>query len=111
VIQLTSMAAYDEIREQLPEKARPVLDCIMANPGVCIGEIGRILGMQNSSVSGRVNDLIDLNLVQYGEKKLSPITRKSVYAIKPNILKYSPPKPLEILASRQVLAVQLDMAI
>ena len=102
MVQITSSQAYHDILKELPSKTRPVYAAIFANPGICIGEIGQMLNMQNSSVSGRVNDLIDALLVYYmpGTKKTSPITRKlvlmlqanDVFNVDPTLIKYAKPK-------------------
>lgn len=90
MIQRSSAEAYREIRKVLPEKTRPIYDCIFHHHGICIGEIGKMLStpertMQNSTVSGRVNDLIKCGLVHYlPEKKLSSVSGLSVNMLAPN---------------------------
>ncbi len=91
MIQASSAIAYEEILRRLPECAKPVYRMIFENPGIAIGEIGEALRMQNSTVSGRVNDLIDDSLVHYvvndaGElvHKISSISGKQVLQLRVN---------------------------
>lgn len=66
MIQLSSISAYEAIERRLPECCRPVYKLIFeSEQAICIGEIGEALKMQNSTVSGRVNDLIESKLVYY----------------------------------------------
>lgn len=102
MIQSSSFAAYAEIEQRLPECCRDVYRTIYENPDLCIAEIGERLRMQNSTVSGRVNDLIESRLVSYAvnslgqlEHKTSPISgmkvqklrANSVFDVKPELIK------------------------
>lgn len=91
MIQVSSAHAYEDIMRSLPDCCRPVYKAITENPNICIGEIGRLLEMQNSTVSGRVNDLIADGLVHYvltaagiPQLRFSRITGKSVQQLKAN---------------------------
>lgn len=110
MIQETSRDAYKEIMKALPEACRPVYAFIFNNPGVCIGEIGKALNMQNSSVSGRVNDLIADKLAHYivddegkAVKKMSPVSKKAVMMLRANDVFTVNPSQIK----RQVQAVSL----
>ena len=91
MIQASSLSAYAEIECRLPECCRPVYQAIFENPGICIGEIGAMLRMQNSTVSGRVNDLIEDRLVHYildlgghPSRRLSEVSGKAVQMLRAN---------------------------
>ena len=85
----TSKESYFAIVQDMPAKCRPVYAAIFNKPDLCISEIGQLCNLQNSSVSGRVNDLIDSGLIRYvkdaqgePEKKKSPISDKLVMKIR-----------------------------
>lgn len=111
MIQRSSAEAYREIRKVLPEKTRPIYDCIFHNHGVCIGEIGKLLStpertMQNSTVSGRVNDLMKCGLVHYlEEKKISPISGLSVNMLVPNDVFTVTPEQVKLKLKEKVIYV------
>lgn len=93
MISLSSMASYSDIEKALPLRCKAVYRTIYNNPGVAIGEIGKMLEMQNSSVSGRVNNLIQDGLVHYAVDeegkpihKVSSVSGKSVMMLKVNDL-------------------------
>lgn len=90
MVERTSIDAYKMILEHLGDCARPVYQVIFERPGVCIGKIGKALNMENSTVSGRVNDLIADGLVHYvldGDgyvTKKSPVSGISVKVLRAN---------------------------
>lgn len=91
MIQASSLSAYAEIERRLPACCRSIYQVIFENPDICIGEIGKMLQEQNSTISGRVNDLIEDGLIHYvldgsgkPAHKESPISKKRVQMLRAN---------------------------
>jgi len=73
----TSLDAYSEL-ENIGEKQAHVLALISAYKGLCLFEISKITGWAVNRITGRVNELVKMGLVEASEKRrVNPETNKS----------------------------------
>lgn len=80
VMRMTSLNAFNEISSNgvLGLQEQLVLDCIRENPKFTRKQVARYLDLDVSSVSGRVNGLMNKNLVTDSKKGKCPISGKVV---------------------------------
>ena len=78
MIQQTSMEAYDSIKTELGERQQQVYDTIEQHEGVSNLDISQILSLPINSVTPRVKELRNINLVKFHNYKQDPITKRRV---------------------------------
>lgn len=78
MIQPTSLEAYDSIKPELGNIQQEVYDTIEKFPTVSNLDISRILNKPINSITPRVKELRDMNLVYYVGTKKDRITNRSV---------------------------------
>ena len=61
-----------------------ILDVMISNSGFdfTINEVGHILGLQNSTISPRMNDLRSIGVIIFSKKRTSRVTNKTNNAYK-----------------------------
>lgn len=81
MIRQTSLNAYAKISTDGTKstQANEIYYLIKRCEGLTINEIGRILEMQNSTVSGRVNDLTKAKRIKENGKQTDYTTKKENY--------------------------------
>jgi len=77
MIQSTSLEAYFDIMPTLSKKQNMVYNIIKLYPGVSNLDISRMLGWAINSVTPRVYELREFNLVTFSHKKRDRITDKT----------------------------------
>jgi DNA-binding transcriptional regulator YhcF (GntR family) len=78
----TSVKAFQEISEQLPEKRRIVYSALKSNPNNSFYRIAFILGWNVNKVSNRFNELENAGLIEKtGEETRGKFTRDRFSAI------------------------------
>jgi predicted transcriptional regulator len=79
----SSLAAYDSIIGVLTqEKEREIAEVMKSGRRFTRREIAKITGMETSSVSARVNHMIDLDVIEVDGHIRCPITKRMVEAIR-----------------------------
>lgn len=75
----TSMEAYKEIKDDLPEKRRMVLEAIRKkeNEGATLFELVPILNKPINEISGRVTELARDGLIEEAGRRVNPSTKKN----------------------------------
>ena len=78
MIQQTSMEAYESILYDLGQRQQQVYDVIEQHEGVSNLDISRILNLPINSVTPRVKELRDYDLVKFYKYKQDRITKRWV---------------------------------
>jgi predicted HTH transcriptional regulator len=79
----TSLAAYDAIAGTLTAEChKKIVEAMQSGDFFTRKQIARILDMETSSVSGRVNELIELGVIEVSGQISCPISSRMVEAIK-----------------------------
>ncbi len=79
-MQVTSLMAYDSIKNSLGEKQRIVLEAIFKLKEASNYDIKKHLGWEINSITPRVKELRDRGLVKESKKDTDPISgRKVIY--------------------------------
>lgn len=78
-MQQTSLEAYKDLIDKLPEKRRVVYEAIKHLGIVCNYEIAQYLYAPINSITPRTNELVKIGLVQEVDKKVSPTGKKAIY--------------------------------
>ena len=82
MIQKTSITAYNEIKPKLGQMQQIVLNVISGAPNISNLEIARSLGWPINSVTPRVKELRDMDLVEDAGLKRDPQTLRTVHGWK-----------------------------
>ena len=61
---ITSIRAFAEIQEKLPDRRREVYKAVAENPNSSFYDIADVLGWNLNQVSNRINELINLGLIE-----------------------------------------------
>jgi len=67
-MQQTSLEAYHEL-ENIGAKQGQVLALISAHKGLCLFELANITGWAVNRITGRVNELVKMGLVEASDKR------------------------------------------
>jgi hypothetical protein len=78
MIQNTSLESFISILPELGELQNIVYDCIKTHPSVCNHELSCILNKPINSITPRVKELRDLNLVYCVGTKKDRLTNRNV---------------------------------
>jgi DNA-binding Lrp family transcriptional regulator len=79
----TSLAAHDSIAGTITADChRKIIAAMQAEIFYSRKQIARMLGMETSSVAGRVNELIDLGVIEVVSQIICPISNRRVEGIK-----------------------------
>lgn len=77
----TKTESFWESRRMVFARREQVLEAIREHPGVSRSEIAKITGLRVSSVCGRVNELIKMNLVVVSGTAWDEETKRNVEAV------------------------------
>lgn len=93
-VSTTSREAYKEHRDtgKLGQQAQRILTAMIDGQGYSRRELARAMGLELSSVCGRVNELLQVGLLVEGEARRCSVTHKRIHPVfKSNGIK--PPCP------------------
>jgi len=77
----TSIDIYKKLKVYFGEQALMILKYIEKNKGITRNEIRKELGLLYSSVSGRVKELLDSNIIIEGEKRKDKYNGNVIYTL------------------------------
>ena len=79
----TSIQAYREHKAQglCGKQAQSILDFMHPGMGYSRRELARKMGLDLSSVCGRVNELLELGMLKEGSKRRCTITHKTIIPV------------------------------
>lgn len=85
MIQHTSLLAHKEVKPKIGKMQQTILNVITELPNISNLEIARTLGWPINSVTPRVKELRDLELVEDAGLKKDPLTSRTVHGWKRRI--------------------------
>ena len=76
-MQQTSLIAYGEL-QNLSQKRAHVYSLIKSHEGLCLFELSKLTGWAVNRITGRVNELVKMGLVEdSGERRMNLESKKS----------------------------------